>query len=109
MTPLMAASSSGHVDVVRVLMEAHANVNQHSQNGETAISLARANGHMEVLQLLRAQVQHAPKILNFIVVVFIPLSLFHTENPNAEHSMYMCTELKSTQKCHLHAWINVTL
>ena len=31
MTPLMAASLNGHVDVVRVLLEAHAHVNQQAK------------------------------------------------------------------------------
>ena len=56
----MAASSEGHVAVVRALIEAHAAVSQHSRRGERAIDLARGGGHQEVVELLLqldAQVQ----------------------------------------------------
>ena len=48
----MGASARGHVAVVRSLIEAHADVNQHSQLGERAIDIARYIGHEEVVELL---------------------------------------------------------
>ena len=48
----MAASSEGHVAVAPVLIEAHADVNQHTSYDPGAIDVARDGGHEEVVQLL---------------------------------------------------------
>ena len=48
----MAASSGGHVAVIRALIEAHADVKQHSWNGKRAIDLARDGDHKEVGEIL---------------------------------------------------------
>ena len=48
----MEASAKGHVAVVHVLIEAHADVNTRSPFGKGAIDAARDGGHQEVVQLL---------------------------------------------------------
>ncbi|OLP87712.1 Ankyrin repeat domain-containing protein 50 [Symbiodinium microadriaticum] len=48
-TALMAASRHGHVEVVRLLLEAGAETNN---NGTTALMLASLDGHLEVASLL---------------------------------------------------------
>src|ERR1700676_1245867 len=52
-TPLMAASRTGHVDAVRLLLEAHANVNAaDSYQQETALMWGAAEGHVDVVNAL---------------------------------------------------------
>lgn len=51
-TALTAAAACGHVDVVRILLEAGVPINQSKTNGATALFLASQNNHREVMQLL---------------------------------------------------------
>jgi len=51
-TALMSASESGHVDVVRILLEEWADVDAKDSFGLTALLFATANGHADVAQLL---------------------------------------------------------
>lgn len=51
-TPLMYACAGGHVEVVRCLLEAHANVEDHNENGHTPLMEAASAGHVEVAKLL---------------------------------------------------------
>jgi len=53
-TALMWAAVAGHVDVVRLLIEAGADVRAVDDEGVTALQLARANGHTEVAAALLA-------------------------------------------------------
>ena len=53
-TALMWAAVAGHVDVVRLLIEAGADVRAVDDEGVTALHLARANGHTEVAAALLA-------------------------------------------------------
>jgi ankyrin repeat protein len=51
-TPLMTASAEGLVDVVRLLLAAGADRNLEDEDGDTALTFARQNGHAEVVALL---------------------------------------------------------
>jgi len=53
-TALMWAAVAGHVDVVRLLIEAGADVRAVDDEGVTALHLARAKGHAEVAAALLA-------------------------------------------------------
>jgi ankyrin repeat protein len=53
-TALMWAAVAGHADVVRLLIEAGADVRAVDDEGVTALHLARANGHTEVAAALLA-------------------------------------------------------
>ena len=49
---LCAASQSGHLEVVRLLLEAKADANAATFKGKTALLFAAENGHLEVVHLL---------------------------------------------------------
>jgi ankyrin repeat protein len=51
-TPLTWASSRGHTEVVRLLLEAGADLNRTANDGQTALMRAADYGHVDVLQLL---------------------------------------------------------
>jgi ankyrin repeat protein len=51
-TALMTASEFGHLDVVRVLLDAKAEVNAKMNNGGTALILASSYGHLDVVRAL---------------------------------------------------------
>jgi protein DGCR14 len=51
-TALMIAATEGHVDVVRLLVEAGTDLNIVDEEGSTALSLARSYGHLDVAALL---------------------------------------------------------
>ena len=51
---LTVASLKGHLQVVRALLSAKADVNAKAANGETAMSLATKGGFSQILQLLKA-------------------------------------------------------
>ena len=48
----MIAAEQGHVEVVRLLLDAGADINLASNNGLTASMLAADQGHVEVARLL---------------------------------------------------------
>ena len=61
--PLMAASKRGELTIVSVLLRADAHVNQRSKLGSSALALARAGGHEDVVSALQkagAQDQRGP-------------------------------------------------
>jgi len=51
-TPLMTAAAEGLAGVVRILLDAGANRDIKDQDGDTALTFARQNGHDEVVELL---------------------------------------------------------
>nr|XP_042905187.1 ankyrin repeat and KH domain-containing protein 1 isoform X1 [Parasteatoda tepidariorum] len=51
-TPLMFACAAGHEDIVRVLLDAGARVEDHNENGHTPLMEAASAGHVEVAKLL---------------------------------------------------------
>jgi uncharacterized protein len=53
-TALMSAAAAGNADVIRLLIEAGADVNAVDDEGASALSLARANGHSEAAAALLA-------------------------------------------------------
>lgn len=50
-TPLMYACAGGHVQTVRVLLDADANVEDHNENGHTPLMEAASAGHVEVAKV----------------------------------------------------------
>jgi hypothetical protein len=61
-TPLMRAARMGNVELVRILLAAHADVHARMTGGETALSEAIRGGHDEVVALLRAAGADAPEL-----------------------------------------------
>ena len=53
MTLLMIAASRGNKAIVQMLLDKHADVNQTTREGATALSLAEKNGDHEIVQMLR--------------------------------------------------------
>ncbi|GFY72014.1 ankyrin repeat and KH domain-containing protein 1 [Trichonephila inaurata madagascariensis] len=51
-TPLMFACAAGHEDIVRILLDAGARVEDHNENGHTPLMEAASAGHVEVAKLL---------------------------------------------------------
>jgi ankyrin repeat protein len=51
-TPLMIAAAEGHLDAVRLLIEAGSDLNLADAEGSTALSLARSYGHLDVAAVL---------------------------------------------------------
>lgn len=54
MNPLLAAAQGGAAESLRTLIELKANVNARTSEGETALDLARAAGHEEIVTILKA-------------------------------------------------------
>lgn len=52
LTPLMSASSCGHEQVVKILLDAGANVDQANSGGRTSLFYAASKGKQDVVQLL---------------------------------------------------------
>lgn len=57
-TPLMYACAGGHVQTVRVLLDAGANVEDHNENGHTPLMEAASAGHVEVAKVLNCNRCH---------------------------------------------------
>jgi ankyrin repeat protein len=53
-TALMIAATEGHLDVVRLLVEAGTDLNASDAEGSTALTLARSYGHLDVAAFLEA-------------------------------------------------------
>ncbi|XP_050993076.1 transient receptor potential cation channel, subfamily N, member 1 isoform X2 [Labeo rohita] len=54
--PLHLAAAGGHMEVVKVLLEAGASVTEEDAEGMTAIHLAAKNGHTHILEVLKGSV-----------------------------------------------------
>ena len=52
LTALHGAAGHGHVDIVRMLLDANASANKPRKDGTTALYFAAAGGHLEVVKLL---------------------------------------------------------
>jgi Ankyrin repeats (3 copies) len=61
-TPLIRAARMGNVDLVRILLAAHADVQARMSGGETALSEAIRGGHDDVVALLRAAGAGGPEV-----------------------------------------------
>jgi ankyrin repeat protein len=51
-TALMIASEKGYEDIVKMLLDKKADVNQRGDEGQTALMIASGNGHIEIVNLL---------------------------------------------------------
>ena len=51
-TPLHRACEKGHKDIAEILITNGANINAKTKRGKTALSLAKKNGHEQVVELL---------------------------------------------------------
>ena len=51
-TPLLIASSKGHLEVVKILLRSSVDINQEGADNETPLSVAACNGHREIVTLL---------------------------------------------------------
>ncbi len=52
-TPLHLATASGHVDLIKMLLEKGASTEAVNNFGETPMVMARRRGHLEMIELLR--------------------------------------------------------
>ena len=50
-TPLFIAAQNGHIETVKLLVEAGANINKTAFNGATPLFIALQNGHTEITKL----------------------------------------------------------
>ena len=57
--PIVAASTNGHIEIVKLLLEFGAKVDLQNDNGESALIHASMNGHIEIVNLL---LEHAAEV-----------------------------------------------
>lgn len=60
MTPLMAAASTGNLEIIRMLLARGARVHITNSLGETPFDIAMRSGHNEAAAVLQAAAVHAP-------------------------------------------------
>ncbi len=63
--PLTEAVKLGDVDLVRMLLDAHADANSPNQDGETALMLASNIGSLQIAELLIAHGANVNAVENF--------------------------------------------
>jgi len=51
-TPLIIASQNGHLEIVKVLIENGADINAENAYTETALCLAKGDGHNDIVEIL---------------------------------------------------------
>uniref|UniRef100_A0A1L8EDK2 Putative 26s proteasome regulatory complex subunit psmd10 n=2 Tax=Haematobia irritans TaxID=7368 RepID=A0A1L8EDK2_HAEIR len=51
-TPLHRAAMMGHLNIVKLLLDAHANVDKKDEDGQTALHRSAIGGHLEVSKIL---------------------------------------------------------
>jgi ankyrin repeat protein len=54
-TPLMLASNAGNIEMVQMLLDAGADIKAKDREGRTAISVASARGHENIVSLISAR------------------------------------------------------
>ncbi|GAB1301586.1 Ankyrin repeat and KH domain-containing 1 [Apodemus speciosus] len=85
-TPLMEASQEGHLELVKYLLAAGANVHAATATGDTALTYACENGHTDVADVLLQAGAHLharrdqDKIYNFSQVMVAAASLVYREH-----------------------------
>ena len=57
MTSLHLAASKGFIEIVKILLDAGADVTDVDANGSSALQLARDNGHTEVAEYMEANMK----------------------------------------------------
>ncbi len=70
-TPLMSASHTGNVTLVRFLLKHVRNVNLEDKEGNTALYYAVENSHLEVVKVLH---EHGARISDFIYMYSITMN-----------------------------------
>ncbi len=51
-TPLMIAAKKGYLEIVKILVQAHANLDHQAKNGETALILAASHHNRDIVRYL---------------------------------------------------------
>ena len=69
-TALMLAVSHGRLDMVRMLMEAGADVNMRDEDGSTALMCASEHGHTEIVKLLLAHPDIDPTLTDNVRLLY---------------------------------------
>jgi len=67
------SSQSGHIDCIKVLLKAGANVNLQNKTGETPLHKASWRGNLEAIQLL---VEHGANVTIRVIFVWTSFALF---------------------------------
>jgi uncharacterized protein len=54
-TALIDAARNGHAEIVKMLLDAKADVGRQSLWGDTALNMAESRGHTEIVEILKAK------------------------------------------------------
>lgn len=83
-TPLIIASSAGHVRIVQMLLDRGANVNAYTHNGHTALQYAASKNRVEVHLQTAPQQQLRSLLMSPWVGQIMELLLAHNAEPNVK-------------------------
>jgi len=50
---LFSAALNGHLEIVKFLIESHADINAANNDGDTPLKVAASRGHLEIEKMLR--------------------------------------------------------